>query len=503
MASICSEADDLEFRNHINIIFKKVDDKKQFRKSIRILRRNILELSNSCVNFVGSLYTHDWNNYDLFESSYMIKLIMEIFSAHPFTIKDGMEGLIKSVHTLSTAPDQTSLLDELSLLISCIISICPLSKIYLLSCLADNLPFYTRPKNYILNFFQFLFSLIKCIPILRIQFYTLIIQGLIKIDTEISLEKLEKNEKFLANFKEKGVSIDVVYKKFSNIDKSSFAWLDISDKYDDLMALCFDHFIQIFQAQDKHDSFYCDLNDAFSKVLACRGLIAVHFIWFYFCGNSKIFFETTLNDIWQKFTNLNEPIHIRHAAATHLGGLISHISNTGSDTVRKYAGLMSRWIHEYIRDKEENVIPQTNGNLLSFKPHHLFYVICQSLFYILISENCLLKVENNSANIFTWVQFLSSLELDNIFLSRLNPLYYCSSIIVEKIAKIGKDHEIFFAYNIITRNKRILNMVQTLQDSNKNIAAVNLLDFESACNFPYSPYILPSTKNLITPIYRY
>ncbi|KAF1744006.1 hypothetical protein MXB_5563 [Myxobolus squamalis] len=390
MASFCTSESVEEIQIHMENIFNKVTDKKKFKKSIRTLRRNVINLNSFCVGFVRSLHRQDWRNYDPPESIYMIKLVMDIFSAHPFTIKEGIEGLVKSIHTLSEVAHRQVILDEISLLFSFLVDICPLSKSYLLESLSENLPFYTRPKPYIVNFFSFLFAILKNIPELRIYIYSLIIQSLIHIDTELPKQKIERNIKFLNNMKQKNVSIEAVYKKFKNVEKSTLLWIETCDKLDDIMLLCFQIFSSTFEIMQDDTSFYHDLRTAFlEKILSCRGLIAVHFIWFYFCSRSQTFLELTLSDLWSKFSNVNEAIHIRHVTLTHISGILARGLFIKFEIFETYIRLMFSWV-----------------------------------FYSLIWWDKSVNRENE--DILNWIKFLTSLDFDRIILSKLNPLYYCS-----------------------------------------------------------------------------
>lgn len=466
---------------------------------VKTIRRNILNLDAFCKVLAHSIGHHDWRRFDRKTSLKIVKMLADVFLAHPATVKVGIEGIVHSLPTLQTASSQEAVISSLSRMIAKILAVSPLSRMYLLEVLTDSVPHPFRPKTFILNYFKFLFALIEKAPNLRPELVGLAIRGIMALDMQLSGENRQRNGDILKYIKDNRVEMGSISAQFPDLDSQTVHWLETGDKLDDILFFSLENLKKI---QENDPAFYDILSYSLDKLLSCRGLIVTPFVWFYFCSESKEFLEKFLASLWGKFIDINTVIYIKHACLIFIGGVLSRGLFVNTELFEKYSRVISEWIHEYIRSDQGLKPVELKKNTSSFQTHHLFYVACQALFYCLIFRTKFVE-DRESSRVREWREKLAEFDLERVFYSRFNPLFFCCGKVARKIAEIGTKYELYFVHQVVDRNSRLLKMSDHKKNKKNNDTYVNILDLESQCNFPYDPHVMPSTNHLIQPNYFY
>ena len=173
---------------------------------------------------------------------------------------------------------------------------------------------------------------------------------------------------------------------------------------------------------------------------------------------------------------------LRQTAAAYIGSFVARAKFIPGDVVQTCLLLFSDWIHSYLNVLDSGVYPDLHK-------HATFYSVCQTLLYVFVFRHkCILEDVN-------WRSFVRKLSLERIVSSRLNPLKFCLSSVVDMFARITRMHEIVFCYTILEHNKRsILSNITPVETRDKN----NILD----SFFPFDPYLLKKSAKFIKPIYQ-
>ena len=198
----------------------------------------------------------------------------------------------------------------------------------------------------------------------------------------------------------------------------------------------------------------------------------------------QFFYNSFLENCWQKVHDPNIPVILRQTAAAYIGSLIARAKFIPVETVKTCLRLFSEWIHNYINLLESYIYPDLHR-------HATFYSVCQTLFYVFIFRHKQLMDDPD------WRNFVRKLSLDRIVTCRLNPLNFCLGTVVDMFARVTRMHEIVFCYTIIEHNRRMQLPGSDSIDST-DAKARNILD----SFFPFDPYLLRKSSKFITPIYQ-
>ncbi|CAL1605100.1 unnamed protein product [Knipowitschia caucasica] len=97
------------------------------------------------------------------------------------------------------------------------------------------------------------------------------------------------------------------------------------------------------------------------------------------------------------------------------------------------------------------------------------------------------------------LEYLQSLNLERMVLCRLNPLKVCLPTVTHMFAAIMRRYQVVFCYSVIEKNSRhMVPMVRSSTGGDRVLSNTNPLD----CFFPYDPYLLKRSGQLIQPLYQ-
>ena len=185
---------------------------------------------------------------------------------------------------------------------------------------------------------------------------------------------------------------------------------------------------------------------------------------------------------WKIFQDPNNAQILRRSAAAYLASFLARANFLDKETVKGQVIHLSDWVHRYLDYQDGS---NTNAD---FQKHAPFYSLCQTLFYVFIYHYKYLLESNQN------IAFVKSLNFMRIVTSKLNPLKYCLSTIVNLFARITRIYEIVFCYSIIERNNR--NTLRELSFEDQKV-----VNNELEMYFPFDPYVLPESSRFIKPSY--
>uniref|UniRef100_A0A3B4FW78 RRN3 homolog, RNA polymerase I transcription factor n=1 Tax=Pundamilia nyererei TaxID=303518 RepID=A0A3B4FW78_9CICH len=231
---------------------------------------------------------------------------------------------------------------------------------------------------------------------------------------------------------------------------------------------------------ERTKELYRDLLTVFDKlILPTHASCHVQYTLFYLCSFKPALAEAFLDHLWKILQNPSLPAVLRQAAAGYLGSFLARAKFIPLSTVRACLDLLSSWIHQYIYSQD------SCGKQVccDVSLHGPFYTSCQAVFYTIIFRHRALL----EANMKKGLEYLQSLNLEQVVMCQLNPLRVCLPSITNMFAAITRKYQVVFCYTIIERNNRcVLPVVRSSAGGDCVTTNTNPLD----SFFPFDPYLL-------------
>jgi len=232
---------------------------------------------------------------------------------------------------------------------------------------------------------------------------------------------------------------------------------------------------------DSTKLFYHDLLSIFeSEILPTYNSSHIQYVIYYFLSFKITLAENFSNWLLKKCCDISSPSTLRQAAAGYLASFLCRAPFITNNVLKNMLFEISTWCNKYINsvDKSVRVVDE---ELLRW--HAVFYSMCQALFYIISFRHQ--DLMNNKRNL----RFMENLNLSNIVTCRLSPLRLCCSKVVDRFAHITKMYQLTYCYVVMDGHIRVTD--QSIKDE-------WLYSY-----FPFDPYVLPRSKNMIIPdLYR-
>ncbi|KAF7987883.1 hypothetical protein HCN44_003746 [Aphidius gifuensis] len=235
--------------------------------------------------------------------------------------------------------------------------------------------------------------------------------------------------------------------------------------------------------KDKATIIYYEFLHIFDKlILPTFASHHIQFIMFFISSLNGGLLDGFLTYLWQKVINVNVAPVLRKSAVSYIASLLARGNFITIIIMKKIIFDLSDWINKYIEIYD-------NKQDLSIDPkiHTVFYSTCQALFYI-IAFRCKDFIGNKQH-----ITFLDNLKLNKIISSKLNPLKYCLTTVVDIFSKVSNNLQIAYCSSIIERNSRT------------NLPVIhNQHCFETLLEtfFPFDAYVLQESSQLILPLYK-
>uniref|UniRef100_A0A665U6Y3 RRN3 homolog, RNA polymerase I transcription factor n=1 Tax=Echeneis naucrates TaxID=173247 RepID=A0A665U6Y3_ECHNA len=226
-------------------------------------------------------------------------------------------------------------------------------------------------------------------------------------------------------------------------------------------------------------------------ILPTHASYHVQYTIFYLCSFRLALAEAFLDHLWKILQSPSQPAVLRQAAAGFMGSFLARAKFIPVLTVRACMDLLLSWIHHYIDGHDSS----GRQACCDISLHGPFYSACQAIFYTLIFRHRAILEGNMKKGL----EYLQNMNLERVVLCQLNPLKVCLPSVTTKFAAITRKYQVVFCYTIIERNNRnVLPMVRSTAGGDCVTTNTNPLD----SYFPFDPYLLKRSGQLIEPLYQ-
>uniref|UniRef100_A0A8C5GW83 RRN3 homolog, RNA polymerase I transcription factor n=2 Tax=Gouania willdenowi TaxID=441366 RepID=A0A8C5GW83_GOUWI len=379
----------------------------------------------------------------------------------------------------------------------------PSTSRFLLPILQENFPFIQKSSRTLECYIHNLLRVTVYLPVIRRDVLELIIGKLLKLDVSASRADIEEAEE---NVTDSQRTEDLMEEGLFDMDEdtppehlpsSTLMAHPEAEKLDALMSVLMAYIKDVCHINgclhvDQTKDVYRDLLSVFDKViLTTHASCHVQYLLFYLCSFRLALAEAFLDHLWKILQNLSQPAVLRQAAAGYLGSFLARAKFVPVHTVRACLDLLLSWIHGYIHNQDGSGSPVCCDISL----HGPFYAACQAAFYTLVFRHrALLEADMRKG-----LEFLQGLNLERVVMCQLNPLKVCLPAVTNLFAAVTRKYQVAFCYTIIERNNRhMLPVVRSSTGGDRVSANTNPLD----SFFPFDPYLLKRSGQLIEPLYQ-
>uniref|UniRef100_A0A668UPU7 RRN3 homolog, RNA polymerase I transcription factor n=1 Tax=Oreochromis aureus TaxID=47969 RepID=A0A668UPU7_OREAU len=341
------------------------------------------------------------------------------------------------------------------------------------------------------------------IPSIRRDILELIIGKLLKLDVNASRTHIEEaEENRVQTQKAEEQSEECLFDMDEDVSadeptRTTVMAHPVAERLDTLMAVLMAYIKDICYVDgsfhvERTKELYRDLLTVFDKlILPTHASCHVQYTLFYLCSFKPALAEAFLDHLWKILQNPSLPAVLRQAAAGYLGSFLARAKFIPLSTVWACLDLLISWIHQYI-DSQDSCGKQVCCDVSLHGP---FYTSCQAVFYTIIFRHRAML----EANMKKGLEYLQSLNLERVVMCQLNPLRVCLPSITNMFAAITRKYQVVFCYTIIERNNRcVLPVVRSSAGGDCVTTNTNPLD----SFFPFDPYLLKRSGQLIEPLYQ-
>uniref|UniRef100_A0A8C5GV80 RRN3 homolog, RNA polymerase I transcription factor n=1 Tax=Gouania willdenowi TaxID=441366 RepID=A0A8C5GV80_GOUWI len=374
----------------------------------------------------------------------------------------------------------------------------PSTSRFLLPILQENFPFIQKSSRTLECYIHNLLRVTVYLPVIRRDVLELIIGKLLKLDVRNAKRKLftccvasrHRGAAFVCVCQDEDTPPE-------HLPSSTLMAHPEAEKLDALMSVLMAYIKDVCHINgclhvDQTKDVYRDLLSVFDKViLTTHASCHVQYLLFYLCSFRLALAEAFLDHLWKILQNLSQPAVLRQAAAGYLGSFLARAKFVPVHTVRACLDLLLSWIHGYIHNQDGSGSPVCCDISL----HGPFYAACQAAFYTLVFRHrALLEADMRKG-----LEFLQGLNLERVVMCQLNPLKVCLPAVTNLFAAVTRKYQVAFCYTIIERNNRhMLPVVRSSTGGDRVSANTNPLD----SFFPFDPYLLKRSGQLIEPLYQ-
>nr|XP_056722542.1 RNA polymerase I-specific transcription initiation factor RRN3 [Euleptes europaea] len=372
----------------------------------------------------------------------------------------------------------------------------PLTPQFLMPVLTEKFPFINKSERTLQCYVHNMLRISGYIPVLRHDILELVIERLLKMDVSAPRKDIDAAEEAESKQASEEGLFDMDEDE-ENREKNDIMAHPIADRLDILMMVLFSYIKDVCHVNGKLDlgrtkDLYRDLVPIFDKlILPTHGSYHVQYIMFYLSSFKLGIAEAFVEHLWKKLQNPNNPAVIRQAAGSYIGSFLARAKFVPVVTVKACLELLVSWLHKYIDN-------QGSGSkaFCDIALHGPFYAACQAVFYVVIFRHKQIL----DGNLKKGLAFLQSLNFERVVMCQLNPLKVCLSSVVNFFAAITRKYQIAFCDTIIERNRRqVLPVVRSSCGGDSVETFTNPLD----SFFPFDPYILKRSKNIIDLLYQF
>lgn len=379
----------------------------------------------------------------------------------------------------------------------------PSTSCFLTPILQDNFPFIQKSSRTLECYVHNLLRVTTYVPSIQRDVLELIIGKMLKLDVSASRADMEEAEE---NAVHSQLAEDHAEEGLFDMDEDMSAdhpcraavmAHPVAERLDTLMAVLMAYIRDVCHVNgslhvERTKELYRDLLSVFDKlILPTHASCHVQYTLFYLCSFRLALAEAFLDHLWKILQSPTQPAVLRQTAAGYLGSFLARAKFVPVLTVRACLDLLLSWIHRYI-DSQDSSGRQACCDISLHGP---FYTACQAVFYTLIFRHRAMLEGNMKKGL----EYLQSLNLERVVMCQLNPLKVCLPSVTSMFAAITRKYQVVFCYTIIERNNRhVLPVVRS--SAGGDCVATNTNPLDSF--FPFDPYLLKRSGQLIEPLYQ-
>ncbi|KAI3359389.1 hypothetical protein L3Q82_002891 [Scortum barcoo] len=429
-----------------------------------------------------------------------LKMVVSHFTPKRVTICEGGVDISDSDDEDENLPRN---FDQCHQALQLIVRYVPSTSRFLMPILQENFPFVQKSSRTLECYVHNLLRVTMYIPSIRRDVLELIIGKMLKLDVSVSRSELEEAEEQAAQYQqakeqpEEGLFDMDEDMSADHPSVTAVMAHPVAERLDTLMVVVMAYIKDVCHVSgslhvERMKELYRDLLGVFGKlILPTHASCHVQYTLFYLCSFRLALAEAFLDHLWKILQNPSQPDVLRQAAAGYLGSFLARAKFIPVVTVRACLDLLLSWIHHYI-DSQDSSGRQACCDISLHGP---FYTACQAVFYTLIFRHRAML----EGNMRKGLEYLQSLNLERVVMCQLNPLKVCLPSVTSMFAAITRKYQVVFCYTIIERNNRhVLPVVRSSAGGDCVITNTNPLD----SFFPFDPYLLKRSGQLIEPLYQ-
>ncbi|XP_061555740.1 RNA polymerase I-specific transcription initiation factor RRN3 isoform X1 [Phycodurus eques] len=379
----------------------------------------------------------------------------------------------------------------------------PSTSHFLVPILQNSFPFVQTSSRTQECYVHNLLKVTVYIPTIRRDILEIIIGQMLKLDVNASRSEIEEaEENALRSQRADNSTEEALFDMDEDLltgPPSSLGTMahPVAERLDSLMTVLLAYIKEVCYVNgtlhtDKTKELYRDMLNVFDKlILPTHASCHIQYVIFYLCSFRLAIAEAFLEHLWKILQSPSQPSVHRQAAAGYMGSFLARAKFIPVLTVRACLDLLISWIQCYI-DSQDSKDRQACCDISLHGP---FYTACQAVFYTLIFRHGAIL----AGNMKTGLEYLQSLNLERVVMCQMNPLKVCIPAVTNMFAAITRKYQVVFCYTIIERNNRqILPVVRSSGGGDSVRNNTNPLD----SFFPYDPYLLKRSGQLIGPLYQ-
>nr|XP_046270481.1 RNA polymerase I-specific transcription initiation factor RRN3 [Scatophagus argus] len=379
----------------------------------------------------------------------------------------------------------------------------PSTSHFLMPVLKENFPFIQKSSRTLECYVHNLLRVTVYIPSIRRDVLEVIVGKMLKLDVGASRSDIEEaEENAVPNQRAQEQAEEGLFDMDEDMStdhpcRTAEMAHPVAERLDSLMVVLLAYVKDVSHVNgslhvERTKELYRDLLSVFDKlILPTHASCHVQYSLFYLCSFRLALAEAFLDHLWKTLQNPSQPAVLRQAAAGYLGSFLARAKFIPVPTVRACLDLLLSWIHRYI-DSQDSSGRQACCDISLHGP---FYTACQAVFYTLIFRHRAMLEGNMKKGL----EYLQSLNLERVVMCQLNPLKVCLPSVTSMFAAITRKYQVVFCYTIIERNNRhMLPVVRSSAGGDCVTTNTNPLD----SFFPFDPYLLKRSGQLIEPLYQ-
>ncbi|KAJ0058424.1 hypothetical protein NL108_014638, partial [Boleophthalmus pectinirostris] len=374
---------------------------------------------------------------------------------------------------------------------------------FLTPILQEKFPFIQKSPRTLECYVHNLLRVSVYLPSVRRDILEIIIDKMLQLDVSASRSDIEEAEELAVHQQPDEALFNMDEELHAQPPTSSLNAHPVAERLDTLMAVLLAYIKDICHVNgtlhlDQTKALYRDLLAVFDKIiLPTHACSHVQFALFYLCSFRLALSEAFLEHLWKLVQNPSLAAVLRQAVLGYMGSFLARAKFIPIATVRACLDLLVSWIHSYL-DSQDCVDKQ----YCDLNLHGPFYSACQAVFYTLVFRHRAM-LEGNMKRVCSCcgvgLEYLQSLNLERMVMCQLNPLKVCLPMVTHMFAAIMRRYQVVFCYTVIERNNRhMLPVVRSSTGGDRVTANTNPLD----CFFPFDPYLLKRSGQVIQPLYQ-